>query len=332
MEKGVISIKRKAMDSQSESKIHVGISSCLVGEKVRWNGEHKKDVYIDKVLSQVFKWVLVCPEMEVGMGVPREPVYLTGSKENPRLLGKQSKIDWTGKMRSYSRDRISEWQSLNLCGFIFKKNSPSCGMKEIPIYPDKGRPRAEGRGLFADNFIKHFPILPVEEEGRLRDPRIRENFIVRVFSYQRLLHLINSGFSRGSLVDFHTRHKLLLLAHSRKQCAALNHLVGQARLLSPYQLRQQYSALFMQALSTRTTAKRNVDVLQHMLGHLKNLLEKDDKQDILQSISDYHHGLAPLVVPLTLIKHYVRKFCVEALMDQVYLNPHPNELLLRNHV
>jgi uncharacterized protein YbbK (DUF523 family)/uncharacterized protein YbgA (DUF1722 family) len=319
------------MDSQSESIIHVGISSCLLGEKVRWNGEHKKDFYIDEILGHYFEWVPVCPEMEVGMGVPREPVYLTGSKENPRLVGKQTKTDWTGKMRSYSRVRINELQSLNLCGFIFKKKSPSCGLKGIPIYPNKG-PRAIGRGLFADVFIKRYPNLPMEDEGRLRDPRNRENFIVRIFSYQRLQQLMNSEFSRGRLFDFHTHHKLLLLAHSRKQCAALDHLVAQAKQLSPTQLRQQYSALFMQALSTRTTAKKNVDVLQYMLRYLKKLLGKDDRQDILKSISDYHHSLVPLVVPLTLIKHHVRKFRIEILMDQVYLNPHPTELLLRNHV
>lgn len=320
------------MDSQSESKIHVGISSCLVGEKVRWNGEHKKDVYIDVVLSQIFEWVRVCPEMEVGMGVPREAVHLSGSVENPRMVGKQTKTDWTKRMRQYSRVRINELQSLNLCGFIFKNSSPSCGMKGIKIYPDRGRPRAVGRGLFADDFIKHHPILPVEEEGRLRDPQIRENFIVRIFSYQRLQRLMNCGFSRGRLVDFHTQHKLLLLAHNRKQYAVLDRLVAQSKQLSPTQLRRQYSALFMQALSIRTTVKKNVDVLQHMVGYLKKLLDKEDKQEILQSIEDYHHGLVPLVVPLTLIKHYVRKFRIEALMHQVYLNPHPKELLIRNHV
>ncbi len=320
------------MDLQSESKIHVGISSCLVGEKVRWNGEHKKDVYIDEVLSQFFEWVHVCPEMELGMGVPREAVHLTGSIEFPRMVGKQTKTDWTDRMLSFSRSRSKELCSLNLCGFIFKNSSPSCGMKGIKIVSDKDRPRAFGRGLFANEFIKHNPILPMEEEGRLRDSRIRENFIVRVFSFQRLQLLMNSGFSRGRLVDFHTHHRLLLQAHSRKQYAALDRLVAQAKQLSPTQLRRQYSALFMQALSIRTTVKKNADVLQHMLRHLKKLLGKEDKLDLLQSIDDFHHGLVPLVVPLTLIKHYAHKFRVESLMDQVYLNPHPKELLIRNHV
>lgn len=320
------------MESPSESKIIIGISSCLLGETVRWNGGHKKDIYINEVLGQFFEWVHVCPEMDVGMGVPREAVHLTGSLENLRMVGKETKTDWTGKMRHYSRIRINELQSLKLCGFIFKKNSPSCGIKGIKIYPDKGRPRSLGVGLFANEFIKRHPFLPVEEEDRLRDPRIRENFIVRVFSYQRLQQLMNSRFSRARLNAFHTHHKLLLLAHDRKKYTALDRLVTQSKQLSPAKLRRQYSAIFMQVLSTLTTVKKNINVLQNVVGYFKILLDKKDKQDILQSIEDYHQGLVPLVVPLTLIKHYVRKYCIEALMDQVYLNPHPKELLLRNHV
>jgi uncharacterized protein YbgA (DUF1722 family)/uncharacterized protein YbbK (DUF523 family) len=320
------------MDSPSESKIIIGISSCLLGETVRWNGGHKKDSYIDEVLGQFFDWVHVCPEMDVGMGVPREPVHLTGSLENLRLVGKQSKADWTAKMLRYSRGRINELQSLKIGGFIFKNNSPSCGIKGINIYPNKGRPRPVGVGLFANEFIKRHPVLPVEEEGRLRDPRIRENFLVRVFSYQRLQQLMDSRFSRAGIIDFHTHHKFLLLAHDRKKYSALDRLVAQSKQLSPAKFRHQYSALFMRVLSTQTTVKKNVDVLQHMLRYVKIYLDKEDKQDILQSIGDYHQGRVPLVVPLTLIKHYGRKYRIEALMDQVYLNPHPNELLLRNHV
>jgi uncharacterized protein YbgA (DUF1722 family)/uncharacterized protein YbbK (DUF523 family) len=318
--------------SSEKEKIRVGVSSCLLGEQVRWNGEHKKDVFVYEVLGRYFEWAPSCPEMEIGMGVPREAVYLEGKANAAKLIGKETKTDWTAKMVKYSRQRSRELGRAGICGYIFKENSPTCGVQGVKLFSESGNPAGQGSGLFAHTFMERCPLVPVEEEGRLHDPKIRENFIVRVFSYHRLLRLFEKKYSRSALVQFHTNQKFLLLAHSRKHYDRLGRLVANDKKVPPAKLVGQYTELFMQTLSVKTTVKKNVDVLHHLLGFLKEILSKEEKQDILETIQDYHNQWVPLVVPLTLLRHHVRTHNIEYLMNQVYLNPHPKELMLRNHV
>ena len=316
-----------------KEKIKIGMSSCLLGEEVRWDGDHKHDQYVRDVLGSYFDYVSICPEVDVGMGVPRETVALYGTLENPKMITKRSKTDWTKKMNHYTKDRIHELTKENLCGYVFKSKSPSCGIGKVPIYSEFGSSRMRhGSGMFASSFVKVFPLVPVEDEGRLHDPVIRENFIVRIFCFHRLQLLVRKSFSIGSLVRFHTRHKFLILSHSRKKYDDMGELVANAKKIKTAELKTHYSKLFMAALTYKSTPKKNTDVLLHMTGFLKKILTREEKKNILSVIEDYRNELLPLVVPVTLIYHQVKKHNIEYLLDQVYLNPHPKELMLRNHV
>ncbi len=312
--------------------IIIGISACLLGQKVRFDAGHKWDRYITDVLCKYFKFVPVCPEVEAGMTTPREAVNLIGSTANPRMVGVKSGEDWTARMIRYSNKRVRLLEQDKLSGYILKKDSPSCGLERVRVYGGKGVPSRSGRGLFASALIDRFPLLPVEEEGRLQDARLRENFIVRVFSYKCLQDLFSSPYKRGELVAFHARHKYLLMAHSVTHYRQLGLLVAGIKRYKSAEFKDKYSRLFMDALAVKTTPRKNVNVLQHILGYLKKNLDASEKKYILSVIDDYHKELVPLIVPITLIRHYIEKFNVEYIRDQVYLNPHTKELMLRNHV
>ena len=314
-------------------KIRIGVSSCLIGEKVRWNGDHKQDRYVREILSRYFEYIPVCPEVEVGMGVPRETVALYGDPEKPSMISKKTQTDWTKPMGKYIKSRINTLSDDDLCGYIFKSKSPSCGISRVPLYSEFGSHKVKhGPGMFANAFINSFPLVPTEDEGRLNDPRIRENFIVRVFSFKRFNLLLNQKFSLGKWVKFHTQHKFLLLAHSRKHYDDLGELVAHSKTIKPSELKKKYGELFMEALTSKSTPKKNTDVLLHMMGFFKKLLTKIEKEDIFSTIEDYRSEILPLIVPVTLIRHQVKKHNIEYLNDQVYLNPHPKELMLLNHV
>ncbi|UCG12277.1 MAG: DUF1722 domain-containing protein, partial [Deltaproteobacteria bacterium] len=191
-----------------QGKIRIGISACLLGEKVRFDGGHKLDRYIVNTLGQYFDFVPVCPEVECGLGIPRESMRLVGNPENPWLITHKTKIDHTERLLSWARGRVQELEREDLCGFIFKKDSPSSGMERVRVYTEKGMPAKTGVGMFARAFMEHFPLLPVEDEGRLHDPRLRENFIERVFTLKRWREILAKPPRLGHVVDFHTRHKL----------------------------------------------------------------------------------------------------------------------------
>ena len=314
------------------SKPRIGISSCLLGIKVRHDGGHKHDVLITQTLGRHVEWVPVCPEFEVGMGVPRETVRLVGSPANPKMIADKSGKDWTLEMQSYANKRVRKLKDMDLSGYILKKNSPSCGMERVRIYGPKGVPYRQGRGLFAQALMTKLPLLPVEEEGRLYDPGLRENFIERVFGYHRWQTLVSDGRSIKRLVDFYSQEKLLLFAHSEAHMRRLGRIVAQAKKMSFGAAMEEYGRLFMEALGHRATARKNTNVLQHMLGYFSKQLSSDERNALLGVIGDYKRSLVPLVVPLTLIRHYTDKYDIAHLRGQSYLQPHPKELMLRNHV
>ncbi|MFH2050325.1 MAG: DUF1722 domain-containing protein, partial [bacterium] len=228
--------------------------------------------------------------------------------------------------------RVSKKDLIDISGFILKKKSPSCGMERVKVYIKPGHVEHKGVGMFAKALIHQYPNLPVEEEGRLNDPSLRENFIERVFAYNRIQQLYDRPFTRKSIIDFHTGHKYLLLSHSTDYYRRLGKLVAHINELKPNQFKEEYLNLFMQALKFKSTFKKNTNVLQHVAGFLKKKLTKTEKADVQEAIADYHNSLVPLIVPITLIKHFINKYDVEYIKDQYYLNPHPKELMLRNHV
>jgi uncharacterized protein YbgA (DUF1722 family)/uncharacterized protein YbbK (DUF523 family) len=315
-----------------EEKIKIGISSCLLGNPVRWNAGHKLDRYLTNTLGEFVEYVAVCPEVEAGFGVPRESFRLVGDPENPRLITFKSKEDHTDRMRAWAKRRVKELAEEDLCGFIFKSDSPSSGMIRVKVYNEKGMPEKKGVGMFAREFMNHLPLIPVEDDGRLHNPSIRENFIERIFTLKRWRDGVAKKPGVGNLVNFHARNKLLILSHSQKHSRLMGKLVADGKKMPPKELHDQYERLLMEALALKTTAKKNSNVLQHLMGYFKKQLSADEKQELLQVFEQYRQGFTPLIVPLTLMNHYVRKYDQPYLKMQSYLNPHPVELKLRTHV
>lgn len=313
------------------STIKLGVSTCLLGEQVRFDGGHKHDRYITDELGRYFSFVAVCPEVGCGLPIPRESMRLEGDPAAPRLMTNKTRIDLTDQMQAYCNRTVEELAAEDLCGFIFKKDSPSSGLFRVKVY-NNGMAAKNGSGLFAATMVKRFPLLPMEEEGRLHDPHLRENFIERVFSYRRWKDFLAEGPALGQLVRFHTNHKLLMMAHSPEVYRTMGALVAHAKELPLPELLQRYEELFMKGLALHATFKKNTNVLQHLMGYFKHQLTADEKQELLEVIGQYHDQLTPLIVPITLIRHYVRKYDQQYLKEQVYLAPHPAELMLRNHV
>jgi uncharacterized protein YbgA (DUF1722 family)/uncharacterized protein YbbK (DUF523 family) len=314
------------------TKIKLGISACLLGQPVRYDGGHKWDRFLTDTLGKFVEFVPVCPEAECGLGIPREAMRLVGDPAAPRLVTIRTSVDYTDLMLDWASRRVVELESEGLCGFIFKSDSPSSGMERVRVYNSQGMPMKTGVGLFARAFMEHFPLLPVEEEGRLHDPKLRENFIEAIFTLKRWRENLAQGRTRRGLVDFHTRHKLLLLAHIPRHMREMGKLTAQADKRPLPELYDAYQRLLLEALRLKTTVKKNCDVLHHLMGYFKKQLASDEKQELLEIIDHYRRGYVPLIVPVTLINHYVRKYEQPYLKAQHYLNPHPLELQLRNHV
>lgn len=313
-------------------KIRIGVSACLMGEQVRYDGQHKHDSYLTGTLGNWFEFIPVCPEFELGLGVPRESMRLEGDPEHPRLITNKTKRDLTEPMLAWCDQRVHELEKENLCGFIFKSKSPSSGMERVKVYSAKGMPSNNGRGLFANAFMEHFPLLPVEEEGRLNDPGLRENFIERVFTLKRWREMLAEDNTRGGLVKFHERHKYLFMSHSIPHYRGLGRIVADMKSRKLPSIQSEYLGEMMDALRLRATVKKHVNVLQHLAGYFKKQLDADEKQELVETIDVYKQGNYPLIVPVTLINHYIRKYKEPYLSQQLYLQPHPLELSLRNQV
>lgn len=316
----------------ADRPIRLGISSCLMGNKVRFDGGQKQDRFLTDTLGRYVTYLPVCPEVECGLGVPREAMRLVGAPARPRLVTVRSGKDYTELMTAWALKRVVELEKEDLCGFIFKSRSPSSGMERVKVYNEQGIPSPQGAGMFAAAFMEHFPLLPVEEEGRLHDPALRENFIERIFTLKRWRETLSKGESRGKLVSFHTRHKLLLLSHSPKHYRELGNLVGRAGESPLKDVLIEYGSLLTDAMRLKATPAKHSNVLEHMMGYFKKALSGDEKQELIRIIALFRKGHVPLIVPVTLLNHYVRKYDQEYLKEQYYLNPHPVELHLRNHV
>ncbi len=314
-----------------ESRIRLGISACLMGHEVRYDGGHKHDRYLTDTLGRYVDWVPVCPEVECGLPTPREAMRLEGDPASPRLVTIRSRRDLTGQMTAWASRRVKALEAEGLAGYVFKSRSPSSGMERVKVYDARGVARKVGVGMFARAFMAHFPLLPVEEEGRLHDLELRESFVERVFALRRFRELQRPRRSLGALVEFHARHKLQLMSHSPARLRALGRLVAGAKGRPLDEVFREYEALFLQALGEKATPARHVNALQHMAGYFKYVLDGADKAELGGVIQAYRQGHTPLIVPITLLGHFVRRFREPYLEQQTYLAPHPLELKLRNH-
>lgn len=314
-----------------ESKIKLGVSSCLLGNPVRYDGGHKLDRFIRDTLGEFADFVPVCPEFEAGFGVPREAMRLSGDSSMPRLVTQKTKIDHTGRMKRWISARLRQLEGEDLDGFIFKSGSPSSGMERVKVYDENGNARKSGSGLFARAFMDRFPLVPVEDEGRLHDIGIRENFIVRIFAFRRWKRQREADSRPAAIIEFHARHKYLLMAHNPAIQKELGKLTSRIKDHDRREFLHSYESMFMTALRYASTIKKNTNVLQHMAGYFRNMLDPGEKEELQGLIDLYRRGIMPLIVPVTLIRHYVRKFNEKYLIGQYYLEPHPLELKLRNH-
>lgn len=316
----------------SAEKIRLGISSCLLGAKVRFDGGHKLDRFLTETLGSYVEYVPVCPEVEVGLPTPRDSLRLTGAPESPRLVFPKTGEDITDRMTVWAKERVAQLEKEDLCGFVFKAKSPSSGMERVRIYDKNGVPNKTGVGLFAGIFMEHFPLLPVEEEGRLHDPRLRETFIENIFVLKRWRETLAQGKTARNLVDFHTRHKYLIMSRSIESYRQMGKLVARSGELEAEILYRDYLQMLLKALRLKTSVPKNINVLQHIFGYFKKELSADEKQEMISIFERYRALQIPLIVPITLLNHFVRKYKQPYLQQQVYLNPHPLELSLRNHV
>lgn len=313
-------------------KIKIGISSCLMGNQVRFDGSHKYNSYINLTLSDYFDFQPFCPEVAIGLGTPRPPIRLINAKTRVRAVGvKNPDLDVTEQLNQYgitTREKLAK----SFCGFIFKSKSPSCGMERVKVYNASGMAQSNGTGIFAAAIVAGLPDLPVEEEGRLMDPVIRENFIERVFCYSRWHDMTASGMSAARLIEFHTRHKFTLLSHDETAYRELGKVIANCSKRNVHNVATTYIRQFMTAMKKKATKRRHTNVLMHIAGYFKKSLETDDKKELLEIIHAYRNEEVPLIVPITLLKHYLRKYPNEYIAGQFYMQPHPKELMLRNHI
>jgi len=316
----------------TDDRIPIGISACLLGQEVRFDGGHERDRFLTDVLGDYVRWVGVCPEFGAGMGVPRETLRLVGNGEGMRLLGNRSDDDVTDAVLAYARAHVNRLTSMRLRGFVLKNNSPTCGMEMVRVYNGNGVPARTGTGLYARLLLERFPLLPVEDDGRLVDPRIRENFMTRVFAYDRWLRLLDSDPRPRDVVAFHTAHKMLILAHSPKHYRALGTLVAKAGLLPMDELLHKYEFELMNALKQIASPGRHFNVLQHLAGFLKEDLEDTDKKELHSLFQDYRSGRVPLIAPIVLLYHHLKHLKDDWVDAQVYLQPFPHELGLRSSI
>lgn len=312
--------------------IPVGVSACLLGRQVRHDGGHRRDRFVVETMGAYFDYVPVCPEVEAGMGVPRPSLRLIADGERPpRLVAPSSGVDWTGPMHDWAAERIAGLTRRGLRGFVLKSRSPSCGMSRVRVYGAGGHRIGDGSGLFATALAAALPLLPIEEDGRLNDPRLRENFVLRVFVHDEWLRLREAP-TAGGLVRFHTRHKILLLAHDPGRSTALGRLVAEAGKAALDPVLDRYGPIMMQALARPGSPRRQVNAMQHLAGVVKTRLEGADKRELEGLIGEYRAGRVPMEVPLTLLRHHLRRSGHTWALAQSYLDPYPRPLGLRSHL
>jgi uncharacterized protein YbgA (DUF1722 family)/uncharacterized protein YbbK (DUF523 family) len=309
-------------------KIPIGISSCLLGQNVRFDGGHKRDAYINGTLSNYFEFHPFCPEVEIGLGIPRPSIHLVKCQEQIRCVGvKDPQLDVTERLREHAQQQAALHAAL--CGYIFKKDSPSCGVNRVKVYGSH-QPDRTGTGIYAQEVMLNNPLLPVEEEGRLGDPGLRENFIQRVYVLHRWKLMLAEGLTPQMLTRFHARHKLIIMSHA--DYSELGQLLAGVTKNTVQDIAARYVAQLMQLLKKVASRSNHVNVLQHIQGYLKKELSRDDKAELCEVIERYRNGDIPLIVPIPLLKHHFRKPPDPYIEESYYMSPYPQELQLINQL
>lgn len=308
------------------NKPHIGVSACLLGQPIRFDGGHKKNRFLLDDCTRFFYLHSVCPEAELGLGIPRPAIQLRKYQQQVKLVfSKNPQHDLTQDMQSYSQQRIKDFNQLD--GFVFKKDSPSCGPQRVPVYNDKtGMRERNGTGIFAMTFKQQYPLVPVEDEGRLNDKNIRENFLERVYAHYRWRQL-TENYDLAGFRDFHQNYKFILMAKSPMDSRALGQLVARANKTNLEYIRQQYIAKFMQVMALRPTPGQHVNVLMHILGYLKSKLDRQDKAELLSWFENYRQQQVSRVTPLVLLQHHFRRYPNDYMSRQYYFSPFPTELM-----
>jgi len=312
-------------------KIAVGISSCLLGHEVRYNGGHKQSKFCLNHLSQVFEFHSFCPEVAIGLGVPREPIRLVDLEGEVRAIGTASdNLDVSDALLAYGREigLLSE----SLCGYILMKKSPSCGLFSAKVYRNEQPLPGKHAGLFVRALQEVNPLLPLEEEGRLNDPILRENFIARVFAYHDWKSHMYTDPTPNKLVEFHSRYKYLLMAHGQKPYKKLGQMVAKAGIGDIKTLAKQYIKEFMTSITQLASRKGHTNTLYHLLGYLREEVSGTVRQELAKSIEDYRLGAVNLAVPVALLKHYLKLYGSDYIKKQAYLEPYSHDLGLRNTI
>ena len=312
--------------------VRVGISSCLLGEPVRYDGGHKRDAFLTDELARHVEFVPLCPEVEIGLGVPRPTLRLERRGDDVRMVVTESGEDLTEPMRSWAQGAAERIAAAGLDGYVLKKSSPSCGMERVKVYDENGAPARGGRGLFAAALMERLPLLPVEEEGRLRDARLREHFVARIFARARVREFLASDWGPAQLVEFHAGEKMLVRVHDPGLALELGRLVAEAGRLDRAELAARYEELHARALAKPATPGRHQDVLEHLAGHVTEEVSSEDRAELQRAIEEYRDGIVPLAVPLALLRRHIRAASAEWAAAQVYLEPAPRELGLRSRL
>jgi len=319
------------MAGLADQPIRIGVSSCVLGHPVRCDGGHKLDRFVRDTLGRFLHLVDVCPELEMGLGGPGEPLRLVQLGRGVRMIS-EGGVDHTAEMTDYARRRCDELAGENLCGFIVQEDSPACGLDRVKIHRHGSTAQLRGRGLFTAALMERMPYLPVEESGSFDDPAPRENFVERIFAYRRLKMLFSRRWRLGDLADFHRREELVVISHDRAAYEQLGQLLNLAKARPRKEVAGEYQRVMLAALSRLATRPKQTDVLRHVSSFLARLLDETDRRELTESIESYRRGTVPLVVPVTLLRHHVRRHGLSHLAEQTYLDPHPHETLLRNHV
>ena len=308
--------------------IKVGISQCLTGANVRYDGGHRNSKFCNRDLSDIFEFESFCPEVGIGLPIPRKTIRLVGDIDSPRAVYSDGgDEDFTLALSTYADQHLSQLKALS--GFVFCKASPSCGTNRVKVYADNGHSQSKGVGIFAARVQKLLPGLPVEDDGRLNDPLLRDSFIKRVFIFNEWQKIVKEGLTKSALFKFHARHKYTLLAHCQKTYRALGPQIAKVTNENLDTMAKEYIVNLMSGLTRVATRKNNTNVLMHLQGYLKEHLDADDKAELTQCILDYNKGIEPILSPLTLLKHHFKNNPNEYILDQSFLEPYPRQLAIR---
>lgn len=310
----------------------LGVSSCLLGNFCRYDGAHSKDDFVVNILQKYFDFVPYCPEKMV-FGTPRESIRLVEIDEQIKVITNSSKKDVSKELEDISIYCSEQIKNDDLCGIILKSKSPTCGIERVKVYQDKSSiNEKKGVGLFAHEIKKRYPYLPMEEEGRLQDPWLRENFLMQIFAYEELFEFLKKESSMKELIDFHTSYKYLIYSKSQLSYKTLGNIVANQEGKEFNEILEEYKKYFLIAIALKSNIKKTYNVLLHIFGYFKKLITSEEKQDLLEAIEDFKNELIPLIAVIKLLNIYANRFSLEYLQKQKFLNPYPKELALRSNI